>query len=228
MIVKICGITTISDALAALEDGADWIGLNLVAGPRRIPLSTVEKIVTQLPDPAGVVALVSAGAADLPSTLDRLRTLGVRRLQLYPSGDKINPSPAMPTRFPAKQPGFEVIAVQPVAADATVPQLDTAIRQIESDVSHVLFDAASASKLGGTGRRANWSLLAQAHAAGRFSTWPSVLLAGGLNPDNVAEAIQLVHPAGVDVSSGVEASVGRKDRTRMRDFVSRAKSAGAT
>ncbi len=89
----------------------------------------------------------------------------------------------------------------------------------EHKPDHVLLDAGIPDQLGGTGRRLDWERLAKERSAGRFNDWPAVILAGGLTPANVAEAIRLTNPAGVDVSSGVETNPGRKDHAKVERFI---------
>ena len=74
-------------------------------------------------------------------------------------------------------------------------------------------------RLGGTGLQLDWDLLAKERSAGRFDDWPPIILAGGLNPTNITEAIRLTNPAGVDVSSGVESTPGCKDHAKIEMFV---------
>lgn len=266
MIIKFCGITNIEDARAALQAGADWIGLNLVAGPRRIEFDTVRALVTQLPAVDRVVALVTLhGGPDAPefaptsdATLNELHALGVRRLQLYGPV-----APADLVRLGDR--GFETILVHHVADAQSLRSLDAkliecaeacddarpgsagaasspCVRPAEGDhegtgqaqPDYLLFDAADARGLGGTGRLANWQAIVDAQeltskgAEGNLRVpWPPFLLAGGLNPDNVAEAIRTVRPFGVDVSSGIESSPGRKDAQTMHRFVAHARAAFA-
>lgn len=214
MLVKICGITNVEDAQMALSAGADWIGLNLVAGPRRIDLATAEVILRKLDDPARAVALLplDTEGADRP-TLSVLRARGVRRLQLY--GDV---SPESIARLDSA--GFDCIVVLHVNDDAAIDSIDELLAAYgDHHPSHLLFDAGSPEQLGGTGQRADWELIARARDVGRCDHWPPLILAGGLNPANISSAVQLVRPAGVDVSSGVESSPGQKDREKVKRFI---------
>ncbi len=214
MLVKICGVTTVDDARAALAAGADWIGLNLVDGPRRIDPDTAARILSRLDDPGRAVGLVTLErGAFVPSMAATLRDHGVRRLQLY--GEV---TPEAVGRCSAE--GFETIVVQPVENEASLTLLDEFLAAcLDARPSFVLFDAATPDRLGGTGQPANRAVIAGARQAGRFAGWPPVLLAGGLTPDNVADAVAAVLPAGVDVSSGVEAQPGRKDPAKVNAFI---------
>lgn len=246
MIVKICGITSVKDALAALNSGADWVGLNLFAGPRRISLAKAVEIVQALPCSDAAVALVRVNElglladqkADLttgttretetsgretegnPSViLTTLLTVGIRRLQLY--GDV---SPNGVRLIHAR--GFQSIYVRSMGCER---DLDAAERFLDAcgdrRPGFVLLDAAGAEGRGGTGRLANTRIIAEQGQRGRFQKWPPFLLAGGLTHENVARLIRDTRPAGVDVSSGVELSPGQKDREKMRRFVDAVRSA---
>ncbi len=220
MIIKVCGITCADDARMALDAGVDWLGLNLVAGPRRIELPVAEAIATSLDDAARVVALIGASADALPEeTLDRLATAGVRSVQVYVrvAGGSEETSECL-RQLAAR--GFETIAVQPIVDEASFAGMATVLATCgDRPPRYVLFDAAATGKLGGTGRTADWSLIAGAIRRGTLDGWPPILLAGGLNPSNVREAIRSVMPAGVDVCSGVESTPGRKDPEKLHALV---------
>lgn len=214
MLIKICGITNINDAKLALEAGADWIGLNLVAGPRKIDFQTASQIVQTLDDPSQVVLLylVKDDKID-PDVLKEFSNLGIRILQLYGQvGTKVI--------HQCKLAGLETIYVQPLENGQSLEALNIFLDQCgEIRPDYVLFDAASGDQLGGTGRQVDWKVLENARSSGDFNRWPPVLLAGGINPDNVREAIRLVQPAGIDVSSGVESSPGIKDPSKIKRLI---------
>jgi len=106
---------------------------------------------------------------------------------------------------------------------AHLPQARDARRDSRTSLgvepAYILLDVKKEGHLGGTGQRADWQAIARARLAGMFDRWPPVLLAGGLTPSNVAEAIRLVEPEGVDASSGVESAPGCKDEKLVRDFI---------
>jgi phosphoribosylanthranilate isomerase len=218
VIVKICGITNVEDARHALDAGADWIGLNFVSGPRKIDVATAKTILVQLDQPARAVALVAMedGSAD-PQLLNVLRSRGVARLQLY--GDV----PAA-TVAQLHTERFETIVVRVIHNAASLDLLDSFLKTCGSRrPDYVLLDAPMAGRQGGTGRRFDWPMLAVAHERGRYAAWPPILLAGGLTPDNVAEAIRILHPSGVDVSSGIESQPGKKDPAKVQAFIQAAR-----
>jgi phosphoribosylanthranilate isomerase len=207
MYVKVCGITRIEDARAAVAAGADALGFNCVPGSKRqLDTFSIRSIVAQLRREAPASTLYVAVVADLAveRALELLEELGVDRLQLH--GDEASRDvEALGARaFKA----VRVATAEDVAVAASFP-------------GHpLLVDAKVAGQLGGTGHTIDWPLvepLARARA---------LLLAGGLTPDNVARAVRAVQPWGVDVASGVEGSdPRRKDADKMLRFVEAARSA---
>lgn len=210
MIIKICGITHIDDAKYALNAGADWIGLNLVAGPRKLEFSQAMQIAEQLDDPSRVVVLYFVEQEQLNNDMIiSLRDYGVRRLQLY--GDV---TPTIITQLRDEQ--IVSIVVQPVKNDSSVSDLNSWHEQCDPNKpEYILFDAASVSQLGGTGKQVNWDILEAAQKRGDFVHYPPWMLAGGINPENVKEAIRRIAPAGIDVCSGVESVPGKKDKSKI-------------
>jgi phosphoribosylanthranilate isomerase len=205
--VKICGITNVEDARAACEAGVDAIGLNFY--PRSARALSVEKAVElrALISPSVQVfgVFVNAGADEIMKIFRQVR---LDALQLH--GDE---SPAAVAQLARIAPVFKALRVGPDFSAATLENYQ--------DVSGFLFDTADAGpgQYGGTGRLADWEVAQQAARSHR------VILAGGLNAENVAAAILQVRPYGVDVASGVEASPGAKDHAQLRDFVREARRA---
>lgn len=208
--VKICGITSVADALAAADAGADAIGLNFYRPSRRcVSLAVAEQIVDVLPERVAAVGLfVNAPVQEVCQVADRLR-LDV--VQLH--GDE-------PPEFIAQLGARRVMkAFRPVAQ-----RLDDVWRYLSAaaaagkPVDLALFDAAVAGQYGGTGQPADWE------AARHFTRCggPPLVLAGGLTPDNVSQAIHAARPAGVDTSSGVERAAGVKDHDKLRRFAAAA------
>ena len=208
--IKICGVTNPTDARFAAECGADALGLNFYPkSPRFLSGERAIAILRELPPfvaPVGVFV----------GTLDEVvkshsHQLGLRAVQTY---GEVQPSVDF---FPAAYiPAFRV-------KDAE--DLD-AIRQFLSVCKHckpaaVLIDSFVAGEMGGTGHTAPWHLLAG------FNPGVPLILAGGLTPDNVADAIRQVRPWGVDVASGVESVPGVKDPGKVRAFIQNAQAAAA-
>jgi phosphoribosylanthranilate isomerase len=200
MRVKICGVTSVDDALGCVEAGADAIGLNFwPKSVRRCDEAEARRIVAAVGDRARVVAVVVDAGRE---TMRRLRDeVGVRWLQLH--GDETPEQLAewLPEAYKAVRPAS--------AADLS------AARAYGGE--ELLVDARVAGAPGGTGVRADWSLAAE--LARERSVW----LAGGLSAENVAEAVAAVRPYGVDVASGVESEPGRKDLEKVRAFVEAAR-----
>lgn len=213
MLVKICGITTADDAKAALHTGADWIGLNLVAGPRRIALETALAITRLLEDASRVVVLLGdETSAARAASLEALAGAGVGAVQCY--GRE-----ATPLARDADAAGMAPILVENVSDDEDASAWSRrADRCREARAGYLLLDASDGGRLGGTGRTLDWESLARALEPWR-STVPPIILAGGLTAQNVGTAIALLGPAGVDVSSGVEDAPGQKNARLMRAFV---------
>jgi phosphoribosylanthranilate isomerase len=193
--VKICGITRIEDALAAAAAGADAIGLVFHApSPRRVTREEAAAIVAALPPFITTVALfVDPAEAEVPAVLDRVRP---DLLQFH--GDE---PPDFCRRFGL--PYLKALRVRP-----GVDLLQYAAHY--SDARGLLLDAYSHQAHGGTGHSFDWDLI----PAGLPTP---IILAGGLNPDNVAQAIGQVRPWAVDVSSGVEAAPGGTSPRRVKD-----------
>jgi phosphoribosylanthranilate isomerase len=203
MFVKICGITRRQDAEVAAEHGADALGFVFWrSSPRFIEPSRAREIVRSLPSsvlPVGV--FVDETLQGVRSAIERS---GVRCVQMHgQESPQTCGAMGLPV-FKAFRVGarFDITALDPWPAEVTV-----------------LLDACDPLAPGGTGRRADWAV-ARTVAARRRT-----ILAGGLTPDNVARAISVVSPYGVDVSSGVEAAPGIKDAPRLCRFIRSVRSA---
>jgi phosphoribosylanthranilate isomerase len=209
------------DAQAAVDAGVDAIGLNFVGGPRQIDTSQAGKIlkcIGPLVTPVALVRLTNGRiAADLVQFLDKNR---LSHLQLY--GDV---EPKSLARLINE--GFRPIPVIQVKDDGFVEALE-ALQPGQADykLPAVVLDAYNPVREGGTGTQFRWDWVANARESGKLSEWPPIILAGGLNPYNVAKAVRIVRPLAVDVSSGVEKdeAPGIKDTEKMRQFVRIAKS----
>lgn len=240
MIVKICGITNPQDVRLAIDAGADWIGINLVAGPRMVNPALALNLVKCMDQPERAVVLLRIHDSwTPPSWLEDLSRQGVRRLQVYGRPRRGH------SQLLGKQ-GFDIIRVLHIAA--TTKQTSQTEQAVETERSseteqtaplaslmaeivdcpaakpaYLLLDTASRGGLGGTGVPADWDQAARIRRQATDELGVPLLLAGGLTSDNVASAINQVGPVGVDVSSGVELAPGRKDAQRMRDFIAAAR-----
>ncbi len=209
-IVKICGLTTLEDALAAVESGADMLGFNFYPkSPRYITPQACASIAREVLRVAPTVTLVgvfvNASANEIAAILE---TCGLHLAQLC--GDE---PPAILRALGER--AFKVLR-PPNRAALEAELLRYPARSVPPAY---LFDAHISGQYGGTGREADWSL------ARVVARWTPILLAGGLTPDNVAAAMEQVCPWGVDVASGVESTPGRKDRKKMLAFVQHARGA---
>jgi len=202
--VKICGITNLADALSAVEAGADALGFNFYCpSPRYIEPNAARAIIDQLP-----ATVLTVGVFVNEASLERVEQIaddaGVAALQLH--GDE---SPeycnAVANRY--------VIKVLAVDSDFD-PQ-----RALNYKVQAIMLDAADREARGGTGRTIDWSV---ARRTGELVH--RLFLAGGLSPQNVAEAIAAVRPYAVDACSALETTPGKKDPERLRAFVTAARS----
>lgn len=217
MKVKICGMTSANDARAAADAGADAVGLNFVGGPRQIDPDRAEQILSAIPALVVPVALVDVSDGCIADPLfDVLEDFRVSHLQLY---GQVAPK----TVAHLLSEGFRPVLVRHVRAGEFPAATRTYLRQCGADLpSAILLDAYDAARQGGTGRTLDWARIAEARDSGVLDGWPPIVLAGGLTPDNVAEAISIVQPWGVDVSSGVEQSPGCKSAEKMKAFVTAA------
>lgn len=202
--VKICGITTLDDALVAAAAGADALGFNFwPQSSRYIEPQRAADIIKHLPPLVTAVAVfVNAGPEEVERTARRARLTAV---QLH--GDE---GPEVVKALAAD--GLTVLKSVHVGARFR-PQELARFREARA----FLLDTEVKGARGGTGKSFDWK---QARAARRFGR---IILAGGLNAENVAEAIAATQPYGVDVCTGVEKKPGVKDHERVREFIRRAK-----
>lgn len=211
--IKICGIRDIESAEAAVEAGADAIGLVFVEkSPRYVTIDEAEKIVACLPAFVDPVALFVDASEEFICNV--CRRLGVRTVQLHG-----NETP----EFAEALGDFNLIKA--IAFDAD--RVETSLgpwNQSTANLVGMLWDTppakddASTSLTGGTGKTFDWTELATLQASGALSDLPPTILAGGLTAMNVGEAISNVRPFAVDVSSGVESSRGVKDAKMIAEF----------
>jgi phosphoribosylanthranilate isomerase len=201
--IKICGIRTTNDALAVLDAGADLLGFNFYPkSPRSIDVGVCRDIMSVMRKYGQITyvgVFVNAPAAEICATMD---TCGLNLAQLH--GDE-------PSEMIRSLNGRAFKAFRGIPANLNGFARDTA--------PALLVDASVKGAYGGTGVTADWS--GAAELAKRYP----ILLAGGLTPENVAEAVQQVSPWGVDVASGVESVPGVKDALKMKAFVKAVRSA---
>jgi phosphoribosylanthranilate isomerase len=199
MVLKICGLTTEADAAHAAAAGATMLGVVFASGsPRCVTPDRAREIVRAVP--AGVPVAGVFVDASLTEIVATVAQTGIRVVQLHGS-----------------EP-------ESVAAALKMPLLRAAGVDVDVEAwpaATLLLDAVSGPQRGGTGVRVDWN------RAAAIARRRNVVLAGGLTPDNVAEAIATVRPYGVDVSSGVETAPGVKDHVKVSRFLDRAREAFA-
>jgi len=205
--VKICGITTRRDALAAVDAGADMLGFNFYPRSKRyIPPEKCVRIVSTLAQYTARVQLVGVFVNATPAEIAAIADdCHLDLVQL--SGDE--PPEFLAAIGDGAFRGIRPTSPEEAHADAT--------RFARTVPPAFLVDAYHPGEYGGTGHTGDWEL------ARKLAAQYPILLAGGLNPDNVAAAIDQVRPWGVDVASGVESSPGRKDAAKMKAFVQAAR-----
>ena len=194
--VKLCGVTRLEDALAAVDLGVDALGFNFVdASPRRIEEERARRIVAALPP---LVTAVGVFADARPAAMEATaRRIGLQALQLH--GDETPEDGAALTL-----PWFKAHRVTPAF------QLEDVARYGSGTF---LLDAHLPGLKGGTGRTLDWSVARRAAAYGR------VILAGGIGPGNVRRAIEAARPYAIDVNSGVESAPGVKEMALLRQLM---------
>jgi phosphoribosylanthranilate isomerase len=196
--IKICGITSIEDAARAAEAGADALGFMFYARtPRCLSIDRAAAIHRALSAPVARVGVFVDPEESF--VREAIAACGLDILQFH--GEE---SPEFCRRF-APHPVWKAFRMAGSASLRALPAYDTAAW---------LLDAYVPGQPGGSGTQFNWELAVQARQLGR-----PIVLAGGLAPENVRQAIQQVRPWGVDVSSGVESAPGRKDPARLRAFI---------
>lgn len=211
-LVKICGLRQPAHAAAAAEAGADLIGFIFAKARRFVPpphaRACIEAARSVNANVVAVGVFVDATLAEIEAAAE---TAGVDMVQLHGAEP-----PELVHRL--RRPAIKVFRPTPGAEVAEIAAEMARYRSSGETRGWSLVDGYSADAAGGTGARADWRLAAQ------ISRETPILLGGGLDPENVAAAIEEVQPAGVDVSSGVEVD-GVKDVARMRAFVDCARAA---
>lgn len=214
MWVKVCGLTSVENALAVCACGVEAIGLNFYArSPRRISVETAADIVRALPAQAEPIGLfVNHSLAEIREVVERT---GIRIIQLH--GDE---SPAFAAELQRTLPQAHLIRAVRLHESNRAEVLAelAAYRAAGVRLLAVIVDARVEGNYGGTGETAPWELIADLDR----EELPPLILAGGLTPANVRTAVQQVQPWGVDTASGVEASPGVKDLELVRQFVEQA------
>ncbi len=201
--VKICGITNLDDALAAVDYGADALGFVFYKGsPRYISYRDSASIIKKLPP---FTTTVGVFVDEKPSHVEKI----------------IHQTCIDVVQFHGNEPPELCNCSRSVIKAIRVKSLESLepLDKYKDKVSAFLLDTFAPDALGGTGQIFNWDIAIYAKQFGK------IILAGGLTPDNVLEAVRRVQPYGVDVSSGIESKKGEKDHKKMKLFIEKVKSA---
>ena len=217
MWIKICGNTNLEDTLFAAQLGADAVGFVFAPGKRTVTAQQVAAITPHLPPQLEKIGVFTIGS--FTEILQTATTAGLTGVQLHGA---YCPTLLHDLRkaFPPPQKVIQVLHwfTDDPAANETFPQQLAAVQQ-NSTADAVLIDTCTRTASGGTGQTFDWQA---AQPTLRAATLP-LILAGGLTPQNVAKALVILHPWGLDVASGVEASPGRKDPQRLAAFLAAAR-----
>lgn len=197
-LVKICGITNLDDALAAVATGADALGFNFYRpSPRYITPQDAREIIEQLPESLLTVGVFVNEESD--SVRDIAKEAGLRALQLH--GDET-------PEYCRDLDDYYVIKTFAVSDSFDIQAAH------EYKVEAIMLDTKHNNLRGGTGQVFDWSVAQQARPV-----IPKLFLAGGLSPENVQNAVEIVHPFAVDTCSALEDRPGKKNHERMRVFI---------
>jgi phosphoribosylanthranilate isomerase len=213
--IKICANTSLADAQLAAEAGADAIGFVFAPSPRRVTPAQVAAIVPHLPATLEKIGVfVDAPFKEIEATVSACALTGV---QLH-----FNAAPDLPARLRQRLgPALRILRVIHFSAESAG---EAAATMQDPNVDAVLVDSRTASAVGGTGQSFDWPAASKALFQNeKVRKHRHLVVAGGLSPENVAQAIATLHPWGVDVVSGVESAPGRKDPAKVRAFIANAR-----
>ncbi len=215
--IKICGNTSLEDAIIAAEAGADALGFVFAPSPRNVTREKAAKIVPLLPPAIEKIGVfVDATFEEIDAIVRACYLTGV---QLQFSADS-----AIRLQLREKF-GSNLRILQTLHFNSAVAAQAAALAS-DRNIDALLVDSRTATAVGGTGIAFDWKIAA-ATIFGNPSSPHKLVAAGGLTPGNVSEAIATLHPWGVDVVTGVESAVGHKDPTKVLAFVANARSASA-
>ena len=217
--VKICGNTSLGDAQLAADAGADAVGFVFAPSPRRVTAAQVAAITPDLP--AGLEKIGVFVDASVEEIVETVHLCGLTGVQLHSEAGQEEEAQLRAQLGPRLRI-LRVLHFGPATAEQTNAVLD------DSNIDAVLVDSRTATAAGGTGIAFDWLKARETLIPTAEARSLRIVVAGGLNPENVAEAIATLDPWGVDVVSGVEAAPGRKDRDKVHAFVANARSTGRT
>ncbi len=217
MWIKICGNTNLEDARFAAENGADAVGFVFAPSPRQVKADQVRQITAKLPEKLEKYGVfVDAGFDEIVSTVE---TGGLTGVQLHRTADPLMPS-RLRKHFATRIRILQVVHFKDQALAFEQQLTDLSLKD---DLDGVLVDSSTRHAAGGTGVTFDW--LGARSSFQRAAPHLRLIAAGGLAPENVEQAIEVLRPWGVDVVSGVESSPGKKDPARVLSFIRSARQA---
>ena len=224
--IKICGITSLEDAQLAIEAGADAIGFVFYEkSPRYVEAERVRQIIAQLPENIEKVGVFVSEAGEEGRIVRMAMQAGMSGVQIHFAGSETKARPFNGVSSSAGMKQYLALPVkyffdEPGLVENSVMEME----KIQSKIAGVFLDSGTPDVPGGTGKVFDWKKAITIAEAIKTSGL-NLVVAGGLNPLNVNEAMRTLKPWGVDVSSGVEAGLGKKDPEKVRAFIAAARQA---
>jgi phosphoribosylanthranilate isomerase len=215
--IKICGNTSLEDAMLAAEAGADALGFVFAPSPRHVTREQVAEIVPNLPAPIEKIGVfVDATFEEIAAVISACNLTGVQL--------QFDPHPEIPSRLRDKfGPPLRILQTLHFSPDIAAK---AAALALDENIDALLVDSRTAIAVGGTGIAFDWNAAASM-LFGNPDLRHKLVAAGGLTPENVSQAIATLRPWGVDVVTGVESAPGRKDAAKVRAFVTQARATSA-
>lgn len=220
MWIKICGITSLEDGKMAVAAGANAVGFVFAESPRRMAPDAAYNIVVKLPKSVEKIGVFVD--SDFERVLSAIQVARLTGVQLHGENSS---ELAQKIRERADKVALKLHVVRVLHYGHNAQDLESTLRASRGNGTSdsLLVDTAVEGRHGGTGIPFDWR--AASHIFREHSSHLRIIVAGGLNPDNVGNAVRTLRPWGVDVSSGVEASPGRKDLARVAQFIRKARAA---
>ena len=213
--IKICGTTSLEDALAAAEAGADALGFVFAPSPRRISPRNAGKIIARLPSGVEKIGVFLNQSAEL--VLETVNNAGLTGVQLHGDEDLGFARRLRDKSGPARLRVIKAVSLHEIGEAKGKALAIAGQEDVGKVFGALLLDSGGNGKRGGSGLTFEWQEAAP--MARLLSKRLPVIIAGGLTPDNVAKALRTFEPWGVDVVSGVEQAAGKKDGQKLRAFI---------
>jgi phosphoribosylanthranilate isomerase len=215
--VKICGITNLEDAMIAVDAGADALGFVFYErSPRRINAESAREIIARVPEGVEKFGVFVDGSPE--QICELADQVGLTALQLHRTGISAKQGAVRDARSSSQRKVFSVWPVPLLFDEEGRFEGVMWFQETGSEIDGIFLDSGNSKTPGGTGRVFDWAKIAS-DLPWLTKTF-KVVVAGGLNPANVGDAMRILHPWGVDVASGVEVRPGKKDPEKVRAFIS--------